>query len=89
MLFISYIYFLDNSHLPFTSVPSLAVIAGMVGNEMPTVSSFSSQQSNTEPPTRPAFYSLNAAVASTSSTMGNYYKIIIKYINYYSSFPYY
>jgi len=49
------------------SVPSLAVIAS---NEIPITPSRSSQSTSTA--TRPPFYSLNAAAAATSSTMGNY-----------------
>jgi len=46
-------------------VPSLAAIAS---NEIPVVSRASQSSSVTA---RPPFYSLNAAAAATSSTMGN------------------
>lgn len=59
-------YFLANSQHQQSNVPSLAAIAG---HELPVATSRSSQSvSNT---TRPPFYSLNAAAAATSSTMGN------------------
>lgn len=54
--------FLGNSQQQPNVVPSLATIAG---NEIPLASS--------SIPTRPPFYSLNAAAAATSSTMGNTY----------------
>jgi len=54
--------FLGNSQQQPNVVPSLATIAG---NEIPLPGS--------SIPTRPPFYSLNAAAAATSSTMGNTY----------------
>lgn len=46
-------------------VPSLATIAG---NEIPIATRSNQSDSNA---IRPPFYSLNAAAAATSSTMGN------------------
>lgn len=68
-MYLIFLFILGNSfNQSSNAVPSLATIAS---NEIPVAVSRSSQS----PPvsaTRPPFYSLNAAAAATSSTMGNY-----------------
>lgn len=68
-LYFIFLFILGNSfHQVSNVVPSLATIAS---NEIPVAVTRSSQSPSVSV-TRPPFYSLNAAAAATSSTMGNY-----------------